>query len=328
MEQRELTVGKYRGMQQITDDAGIFSMVALDHQESLREGLNPADPDHVPYEQVVDVKLDIIRTLAPESSAFLLDLRYAAGQSVASGALPGRTGLVVTLELSPGFGAGETVAMHTSVVPGWDAAKVRRMGASAVKLLVYYHPDSTAAAFQEDLVRRMAADCHAHDIALVIECLTHTVVPGMAKDSAEFAATRPSVVIESARRLCPLGADVYKAEFPADVRFERDEAKMLAWCQELTEAAGVPWVVLSAAVTHEAFCRQVEIACAGGAGGFLGGRSIWKEAVPLPPAARREFLSGEGIRRLHELTAIARAKGRPWTDYYRATAGEDWYRQY
>ena len=97
---------------------------------------------------------------------------------------------------------------------------------------------------------------------------------------------------------------------------------------ELTAAAGVPWVVLSAAVSHEKFRRQVEIACAGGAGGFLAGRSIWKEAPDLPAEERRSFLAGEATRRLEELTEIARRAGRPWTEYYAATTGENWFMEY
>lgn len=328
MAKKELTIGKYRGMQQIADDAGVFTMVALDHQESFRKGINPADPDNVPYAQAAEVKRDIVSALAPYSSAFLLDLRYGAGNAVASGALPGSAGLIVTLEQSPGYGKGETIARKTSPVAGWNVAKIRRMGASAVKLLLYYHPQSSTAGFQEDLLRQVAADCQKYDIPLVLEVLTHPVVDGQSKESAEFAATRPWVVIESARRLCPLGADVYKAEFPADIKFELDEQKMLQQCQELTEVAGVPWVVLSAAVSHEKFCRQVEIACRSGAGGFLAGRSIWKEALGLPSEERRKFLAGDARRRLGELTEIARRAGRPWTEYYAATAGENWVKEY
>jgi tagatose 1,6-diphosphate aldolase len=328
MAKAELTIGKTRGLQQITDDLGVFTMVALDHQESLRRAMKPADPDSVPYTRIAEIKMDVVRALAPHSSAFLLDLRYGAGNAIASGALPGRTGLIATLELSPGYGKGETIARKTALVAGWNAAKIRRMGASAVKLLLHYHPDSATAGFQEDLLRQVAADCREHDILLVIEVLTHPVVEGQSKESAEFDAARPWVVIESARRLCPLGADVYKAEFPADINFERDEQRMLLQCRELTEAAGVPWVVLSAAVSHEKFRRQVEIACEGGAGGFLAGRSIWKEALDLPAEERRAFLADEATRRLAELIEIARRAGRPWTEYYAATAGENWVREY
>lgn len=328
MVKKELTIGKFRGIQQISTERGLFTMVALDHQESFREGINPAAPDSVPYSQVVDVKLDIIAGLSPHSSALLTDLRYGVAQGIAAGALPGRTGLLVTLEQSPGYGPGETVARKTALVRGWNVAKIRRMGGSAVKLLVYYHPNSQTAGFQEELVSQIAADCKNHDIPLVLELLIHPVEPDQPKDSPEFAATRPWVIIESARRLCRLGADLFKVEFPADMKHESDRARMLGWCQELTEAAGIPWVVLSAAVNHETFCRQVEISGQGGASGFLAGRSIWKEALSLPDGARREFLAGDATRRLNDLTTITEQYAHPWTEWYQTTVTEDWYKRY
>jgi tagatose 1,6-diphosphate aldolase len=49
---------------------------------------------------------------------------------------------------------------------------------------------------------------------------------------------------------------------------------MLAWCKELADAARVPAMILSAGADHTTFCRQAEIACRGGASGFLPDRSI------------------------------------------------------
>lgn len=328
MSKKEMTIGKFRGMQQIATGRGLFTMLALDHQESFRKGLDATAPDSVPYQRVEEVKLDIIAALSPHSSALLTDLRYGAAQAISAGVLPGRTGLLVTLEQSPGYGPGETTARKTTLVRGWTVAKIRRMGASAVKLLVYYHPESATAGFQENLVGQIAAECREHDIPLVLEVLTHPIKPGQSKDSAEFAATRSRVIAEAARRLCPLGADLYKAEFPADMKYESDEAKMLGWCQELTDAAGIPWVVLSAAVDHARFCRQVEISCRGGASGFLAGRSIWKEALGPASDARKQFLAGEATRRLEELNGITDQFAHPWTEWYQSTAGEGWYERY
>ena len=258
----------------------------------------------------------------------MTDIRYGAAPAIAAGAIGGGTGLLVTLEQSPGYGQGETIARRTTLVRGWDVAKIRRMGASAVKLLLYYHPEAATTAAQEELLQQVAADCRTWDIPLVLECLSYSVKPGMSKDSAEFAADKARVVIETAWRLCPMGADVFKAEFPADMRYEHDEARMLAACRELTEAAGVPWVVLSAAVDHETFCRQVEIVGRSGASGFLAGRSIWKEALTFQGEARQEFLSGVGVRRLRELSAIAAAHAHPWTDWYQASVVEGWEDRY
>ncbi len=328
MAKKELTIGKFRGLQQTSTERSMFTMLALDHQESFRKGINSTVPDSVPYQQIIDIKLDIINALAPHSSALLTDLRYGAAQSIAAGVLPGRIGLLVTLEQSPGHGPDETIARKTTLVRGWNAAKIRRMGASGVKLLVYYHPKSQTASFQEDLVSEVAAACKEQDIPFVLEVLTHPVEPGQTKESAEFAATRPWVIIESARRLCPLGADVFKGEFPADMNRESDQTRMLSWCQQLTAAAGIPWVVLSAAVDHQTFCRQVELSCQGGASGFLAGRSIWKEALSLQGNARKEFLAGEATRRLNELTAITEANAHPWTEWYDAVVAESWRDRY
>jgi len=328
MTKKELSIGKYRGIQQISTPEGAFTMLALDHQESFRKGINSADPMSVSYQEIVERKLDIISLIANQSSALLTDLRYGVAQSIASGALQGKTGLIVTIEQSPGYGAGETTARRTVLVKGWNAFKVRKIGASAVKLLVYYHPESKTAKDQEALVAQVADDCKINDIPLVLEVLTHPIVEGQSKESAAFAEQRPHIIIESAKRLCPLGADVFKAEFPADVKYEHNEGKMLAWCQQLTEAAAIPWVVLSAAVDHEAFCRQVEISCDGGASGFLAGRSIWKEALALPAAERKQFLQTTATKRLQELTSITLKKAHPFTEWYQSTVTEGWFERY
>ena len=58
------------------------------------------------------------------------------------------------------------------LLPGWDVAKAKRLGASAAKLLVYYHPDAPNAADQERLVADVAAACREQDLALFVEPLS------------------------------------------------------------------------------------------------------------------------------------------------------------
>lgn len=323
---KELSIGKFRGFQQISTPENIFTIVALDHRGSLKRAMNPDDPDSVTYRQIVDLKLEVCRALAPGASGLLTDAVYGASQIVADGALPGSTGLVVTLELS-GY-TGEAHARRVVLDPAWTVEKIKRMGASAVKFLLYYHPQSESAGYQEEVLKQVVDDCRVYDIPLILETLSYSIQPQVSKDSAAFADQRPEIIVETARRLCPLGVDAFKAEFPVDMRFDDDAGDMLAWCERLTEAAGVPWMVLSAAVDHETFRRQVEIACRGGAAGFLAGRSMWKDAIRLAGSARTENLQGIAAERLHELSDIARRYARPWTDWYQAQAGEDWYARY
>ena len=85
-------------------------------------------------------------------------------------------------------------------------------GASAAKLLVYYHPDAPNAADQERLVADVAADCRAADLALFVEPLSFSLVEG----EPLTGEARRRVVVETARRLTAIGGDILKAEFPYD----------------------------------------------------------------------------------------------------------------
>ena len=78
--------------------------------------------------------------LASEATAVLLDPEVSAAQAIGQGCLPGKIPFVVAVE-STGYG-GSATARQSQVLPGWSLEKAKRMGASMVKLLVYYHPDS------------------------------------------------------------------------------------------------------------------------------------------------------------------------------------------
>jgi len=93
-----LTVGKRRGLREIANEGGIFTMAAEDQRGSMRKMLNPDDPKSVSAAAMTDVKTDICRALSPYASAMLIDPEFGAAQSIASGALRGNCGLLVSLE--------------------------------------------------------------------------------------------------------------------------------------------------------------------------------------------------------------------------------------
>ncbi|HEX6385021.1 MAG TPA: tagatose-bisphosphate aldolase, partial [Anaerolineae bacterium] len=144
-------------------------------------------------------------------------------------------------------------------------------------------------------------------------------------------AERQTVVVETARRLTPLGVDVLKAEFPLGVAAEPDEAVWAEACAQLSAASVVPWVLLSAGVTFEQFERQTAVACQNGASGVLAGRAVWQEAADLTPPDRIAFLRMAAAERMQRLARIISAFGRPWTEFHpdlRESVGENWYQQY
>lgn len=197
------------------------------------------------------------------------------------------------------------------------------MGASAVKLLVYYHPDAPTAGEIENFVRAAGQECARQDMVLMLEPLSYALDGGGALASDE----KRRVVLESARRLTPLGVDILKAEFPLDVH-EPDEARWAEACRELSTCSAVPWILLSAGVDFETFLRQVMVACRAGASGTAVGRAVWKEAVSMPPDEREKFLRTVGRQRLSRLTSLCHALARPYTELYQAEAPLDWYKNY
>lgn len=324
-----LSLGKLRGIQQLANARGVITVTALDHRGSLRQSLQRAMPDQtIGYAEVVAEKLRMVRVFAPHSSAILLDPVFGAAQAVTAQAIPGNVGLIVALEES-GYEGGDE-ARVTPITDGWSVGKIKRMGAAAVKLLLYYHPQAPSATQQEELVIRIAEECRRYDIAFLLEPMSYPIEPGQKKESPEFARQKPDIVLESARRLSGLGIDLLKSEFPDDPHYERDEARMREHCRQLTAISPVPWVILSAAERFTVFQRLVEIACEEGASGFMVGRAIWQEAMTLASAEEREqMLRSTALSRLEILNALANYRARPWYEQYPLPAVvEGWHRRY
>lgn len=317
----QLSIGKLRGLQSISTRRGTFTCLAIDHRQNLRRALNPPDASQVSDEQLSQFKLEVTTALASESTAVLLDPEVSAAQAVAAQAIPGNVGLVVAVE-STGYG-GQPTARQSQVLPGWSIEKAKRMGADAVKLLVYYHPDSPTAPEIEAFTRQVAEDCKRYDLAIMLEPLSYSLGAAKKLTSAE----KRYVVIETARRLTPLGIDVLKAEFPLDIA-DRDESTWVAACAEISSASVTPWILLSAAVDYETYLCQVSVACQAGASGIAVGRAVWKEATEIPAERRTYFLSTIARPRLTRLTSLCQALARPWTDFYNAQAPFDWYKTY
>jgi len=314
---QSISIGKYRGLQQISSARGTFTALALDHRQNLRK----ANPAFVNDEVLSQFKIDITSALAGRATAVLLDPEVSAAQAIAQRVIPKEVGLVVALE-STGY-TGDSTARQAQIIPGWTVEKAKRMGASAVKLLVYYHPDSPAANEIEGFVAKVADDCRTHDLVLMLEPLSYSLDENNKLSSEE----KQAVVVDTARKLTPLNVDILKAEFPLDIN-ETDEEKWLNACREISSASVVPWILLSAAVDFDIFLRQVAVACSAGASGVAVGRAVWKEAVELTGDERLRFLRTTARRRISRLTSLCHALARPYTDYYQADAPFDWYKGY
>jgi tagatose 1,6-diphosphate aldolase len=318
---RALTVGKLRGLRECSASGGTLSLLALDHRNNLRKVLNPAAPGEVSDRELTAFKSEAVAALAPAATAVLLDPEFGAAQAIASGALPGDRGLIVAVERT-GY-AGPAHARESRLLDDWGPAKVRRMGASAAKLLVYYHPEAATAKQIEDLVRRVADECAREDLLLVLEPLVYNPDPGSERLTP---SARRHAILEAARRLAAPGVDLLKSEFPADAANEKD---WRAACEELSAASRAPWILLSAAVDFDTFLGQTELACRAGASGVAVGRAVWSEAPRLSAPDRAAFLQGEARRRMAAVTACCAQRGRPWSEVYSAPEIDSrWFSRY
>jgi tagatose-1,6-bisphosphate aldolase len=326
VEPQDFRLGTRRGLAACASPRGTFTVLALDHRQNLARELHPEAPETTTYGEMVAFKRAVIRALAPFATGSLLDPEIGAAQCIADGSLPGGSGLLVAIE-ETGY-QGLPTARASRVLPGWSVAKAKRMGASAAKLLVYYHPDAANAADQEALVASVASSCRATDLPLFVEPLGYDPTTG----GKLLGEARRRCVVETARRLTAIGGDVLKAEFPYDAGIE-DESAWADACAELQAASSVPWVLLSGGVDDAIFERQVMVACAAGASGVLVGRSVWAPSATMPGPKRDAWLAAEGRRRLQRLAELVDEHGTPWHVRPNPVTsapppGEAWFRDY
>jgi len=330
---KNLPIGKIRGLQQIANADGILAMCAMDHRGSLRSLIDEESPGEVDYAEMVERKLELCSSLAEYASAVLLDPIFGAAQCLSHGVIPKSTGLLISIEAS-GY-SGQKEHRLTELLSNWGVEKIKRMGASAVKILVYYRPDLKQLAGQQlDTVSMVARECIEYDLPFLVEPKSYPVGNEI-NSPQEFADLKGELVIKTARDITALPVDVLKAEFPADLHYKKDRSELIELCRQLDASSRVPWVILSAGVDFELFCQQVEIACQAGASGFLGGRAIWQEAMLIDDARERvRYLSTVAADRLKRLTEIASKYAVPWyrkfgvADRELVHISERWYQEY
>jgi len=289
-----MTTAERRGYQLICGDEGAMMVIACDQRGGMRSLLAETQEDQarIGTDILGDTKIDIATHLARHATAVLVDPLCALPKMVDEGHLHRSTALLVGLDDS-GYGSTPEGYRISKLVPGISARKVRELGGTGGKIMVYLRSDTPAANLHNlQLLEQVIEDFAAEDLLLVVEFLTYSL-PG--EDKAAYAAATPGL-IEGGSQLClDLGAKLLKIPFPGTA-----EA-----CANITKMSGdVPWAVLSAGVDHATFLGQVETAMANGASGVIAGRSLWKDCISLDRDETRARLTDRAVPRLRELQAV------------------------
>jgi tagatose 1,6-diphosphate aldolase len=290
--------------------------------------LNPDDPLAVTKKELKSVKMSLIKGLASSkspsrASGILVDPDYSFERAFLNACdLHPSVGLLMGLEVE-GHGDEDEFAPITRIFGGLSVdqgvQRIKMRGASAVKMLVYYNPNGPTRRKQESIVKASGRACKKHDIPLLVEPVSHSLVHGPYKtrNQKEFAEIKPEIVVETARELTKpeYGVDILKAEFPLDMSYaEALGQDPVDVCRELDQVSLIPWIILSAGVDFEEFKDTLQQAIENGASGFLCGRALWKEA--LQAQDMDAWILNTGTHRLNNLVDIVEMKAKPWYKKY------------
>jgi tagatose-1,6-bisphosphate aldolase len=300
---KKMSTAELRGYQQICGANGAIMVIACDQRGGIRKLLadTPEEQKKITDDTLGDTKSDVVRYLAAEAPCVLLDPICAVPRVVDEGSLARDTALLIGLDAS-GYDLDAEGHWLSKLVPGVTARRVRELGGTGGKLMVYLRSDEATGNEQNiQIIKDCVADFAAEDLLLVVEFLTYPL-PG--ESAEEYKAKFPSL-IEGGSRIClELGSKVLKIPYPGT-----PDA-----CAKITVMAGpVPWSVLSAGVDHATFIGQVEIAMANGASGVIAGRSLWKDCVSLDRAEQKQLLTNRALPRLREIQAILARYPQPLT---------------
>ena len=260
----------------LCDDNGRIGVLAIDHRDSLRAVINPADPTSVRRDEIVALKKLIIGELAAGATGVMLEPEYSIPDLVAM--LPAGVGFTAALE-SQGYSA-DPSSVPTELLEGWSVEQAKASGASAAKLLAYYSDSAPEhAAAQRQTISELVAEAARVGIPLLLEPLAF---PGEPHGPGSIAAVKATM---------PLGATVMKVAWPGE-----------DFLGELVDALGDrPWVLLSGGGPFENYLDQVQRAVAQGCSGFMAGRAVWREVTAAAPDEQVEVLRTVAAPRLRQL---------------------------
>jgi len=270
-------------------------MVAVDARESMRAIMRDAGCAH-DDDDVRAFKQTVASELGDLPSAVLCDLSYGEEAIDVMRKRHPSTGLIIAVD---SFDEDRFGPLHESRLDkrAMDRA-VALGGVDALKLYLFWRPDAQVHARIDD-ARRFVERCRELGVISLVEGVV-TLAPGedgfddaLVRAAEEFGSTRP---------------DVYKTQMPTYAR--NADAQIERQARRVSDAVGVPWVVLSKGVAPERFPDAVAAACRGGASGLLAGRAVWRPSLASGDAAAE--LAREGRRRLEHLVETVDEFARPW----------------
>ncbi len=331
----KLSAAKCAHLQALATERGIIGAAAMDQRGSLKKAIAKGKgiaPGSVTDEMMSEFKLCVSKALTPHASAILLDPIWGlpGAKARAAGA-----GLLLSYEES-GYDNTQPGRLAT-LVSDLSVRRIGALGANAVKILLYYSPFESAGIndVKHAFIERIGDECAANDLPFFLEFVGYDPEGGDEKGLA-YARRKPEVVRESMREFSKdkYGVDVLKVEVPVNMQFAAGsracqgasayaKSEVMEHFRSAAEAAGRPFIYLSAGVSNEVFTESLEWAAESGAkfSGVLCGRATWQEAIPIycqqGVAALDDWLGTRGAENIGHINDRLEA-ATPWYSFYGA----------
>jgi tagatose 1,6-diphosphate aldolase len=330
-----ISPGKWKGLQAVSDERGVIAALAIDQRGALRSLFAKAtgvEPEAVPRPALEQFKEAVSRILTPHASAILLDPEYGlpAARQRAKNA-----GLLLAYEQT-GYDKAKP-GRFPHLLNGYSVDRLVAEGADCIKILLYYSPFSHSNINDQKhaWVQRIGAECAASDVPFFLELVGYD--DGMDEKSVEFARIKPEVTTRSMEEFSKpeYVVDVIKVGVPINMAFvggtrsrpvsevySREEA--IAHFVRAASSARKPFIYLSEGVSNEAFTEALELAAEARANfsGVLCGRATWKDGVAIFATkgihALEEWLANQGTKNIQDVNARLSC-ATPWFEFYDAT---------
>ena len=236
MNMTAMTTAERRGYHQICDANGCMMVIACDQRGGMRSLLagTPEEQAEINNDILGNTKADITRYLASGAACVLVDPICAVPGLVNHGVLARDTALLIGIDAS-GWDTSPEGYRISKMVDGVGARRVRELGGTGGKIMIYLRMDREAANTRNlATLKATIEDFAREDLLLVVEFLTYQL---KGESREEYEAKFPLLIQEGARACLRLGSKVLKVPYPGSERA----------CADVTKIAGqVPWAVLSA----------------------------------------------------------------------------------
>ena len=333
----QLSEGKIKHLNALSNKNGVIAAAAMDQRGSLRKSIASAkgvSQDQISDDMMAEFKVVVSKVLTPHASAILLDPEFGlpAAKARASNA-----GLLLAYEES-GYDNTKPGRLP-DLLPHQSVKRIKDDGADAVKILLYYSPFDKPEIndIKHAFIERVGAECESNEIPFFCEFVGYDP-SGLDEKGLEYAKKKPEVVLKSMQEFSKpqYKIDILKVEVPTNAEFVEGSSvfkgqaaytrkEALHYYRQAAEVAGKPFIYLSAGVGNAQFVESLNMAAEAGTdySGVLCGRATWKEGIPVyakqGAKAMEDWMQDQGVKNINAVNA-ALSSAKSWRTRYGLSA--------